>query len=309
MHISILDIHHKYRDLLWEKSRYKQTAASFVDEIHTIMLRNTHYTFDNELIDIVISELRRNNNRNSTINRKLAVLFKLLRKAYAMQVITTLPAYLRLKEGNARVRFLSLSEEDDLFSAIQARSHDHYRLCVFLIDSGARVGEALALSWNDVINQRATFWITKSGKSRTVPLTSRAQDAIKDCVKRRTSGPFSMVDYQRFRYDWIAAKKQVGLEGDTQVVPHILRHTCASRLVQAGIDLRRVQTFLGHQTIQMTLRYAHLATDDLNQCANALNGFANKLPYGHHVETNVVEINPKASSSQRQDQTARHGQG
>ncbi|MBO6631600.1 MAG: tyrosine-type recombinase/integrase, partial [Psychroserpens sp.] len=43
----------------------------------------------------------------------------------------------------------------------------------------------------------------------------------------------------------------------------MLRHTCASRLVQAGIDLRRVQTFLGHQTIQMTLRYAHLATDDL----------------------------------------------
>lgn len=309
MRVSILDIHLKYCDILWEKGRYSSTAASFVDEIHTIMVRNTHYTFDNELIDIVISDLRKNNNRNSTINRKLAVLFKLLRKAYSMQMITTLPAYLRLKEGNARVRFLSLSEEDDLFSAIQARNHDHYRLCVFLIDSGARVGEALALNWNDVINQRATFWITKSGKSRTVPLTGRAQDALKDCTKRRTTGPFSMVDYQRFRYDWNSAKKQIGLAYDAQVVPHILRHTCASRLVQAGIDLRRVQTFLGHQTIQMTLRYAHLATDDLNQCANALNGFANKLPYGQHVQPNVVELSPKAASSQRSDETTRHGQG
>jgi site-specific recombinase XerD len=73
--------------------------------------------------------------------------------------------------------------------------------------------------------------------------------------------------------DWNAVKKEVGLGNDKQIVPHILRHTCASRLVQAGIDLRRVQAFLGHQTIQMTLRYAHLATNDLDQCVAALETF------------------------------------
>jgi hypothetical protein len=51
-----------------------------------------------------------------------------------------------------------------------------------------------------------------------------------------------------------AAKGEVGLGGDDQVVPHILRHTCASRLVQGGIDIRRVQMWLGHQTLQMTMR-------------------------------------------------------
>lgn len=54
-------------------------------------------------------------------------------------------------------------------------------------------------------------------------------------------------------------------------MPNILRHSCAFRLGQAGIGFRRGQTFLGHQTIQMTQRCVSLATSDLNQCAIALN--------------------------------------
>lgn len=147
-------------------------------------------------------------------------------------------------------------------------------MCAFLIDSGARVGEALSIKWQDLNSNSVTFWITKSGKSRTVPLTQRAKDALLSGRERARTRPSSMIDYQRFLYDWRAARKAVGLGGDQQVVSHILRHTCASRLVQAGIDLRRVQTFLGHQTIQMTLRYAHLATADLDQCALALERLA-----------------------------------
>ena len=62
----------------------------------------------------------------------------------------------------------------------------------------------------------------------------------------------------------------VGLGDDKDVVPHILRHTCASRLVQGGIDIRRVQMWLGHQTLSMTMRYAHLASHDLEMCIPVL---------------------------------------
>ena len=79
-----------------------------------------------------------------------------------------------------------------------------------------------------------------------------------------------MLTAVRFRTIWNEAKAEVGLGEDTQVVPHILRHTCASRLVQGGIDIRRVQMWLGHQTLQMTMRYAHLATNDLDSCVNVL---------------------------------------
>jgi site-specific recombinase XerD len=79
-----------------------------------------------------------------------------------------------------------------------------------------------------------------------------------------------MLDQARFRAIWNEAKLEVGLGYDDQVVPHVLRHTCASRLVQGGIDIRRVQMWLGHQTLQMTMRYAHLATADLDRCVAVL---------------------------------------
>jgi integrase len=270
MHPSIVDLWREYSHILWDNGRYRNTAEAFIYEMHEIMVSQHCDILDLRLVDEIVSKLRRKGNRNSTINRKLAILFKLLRKAHAMGVITKVPAYLRLRENNARVRFLTIEEEDALFNVMKTRSIDHYRLCIFLVDSGARVGEALNIKWQDINSGSVTFWITKSGKSRTVPLTGRAMDALLEGKGRGRSGPFSMIDYQRFLYDWRSARKAIGLDSDLQVVPHILRHTCASRLVQAGIDLRRVQTFLGHQTIQMTLRYAHLATADLDQCALAL---------------------------------------
>ena len=52
-------------------------------------------------------------------------------------------------------------------------------------------------------------------------------------------GPFATIAAPRFRLLWNEAKAEIGLAADHQVVPHILRHTCASRLVQGGIDIRR----------------------------------------------------------------------
>lgn len=233
------------------------------------------------LIDQLVDHFRGIGNRNSTINRKLSALYRLLRKAKRSGQIIRLPSYIRLRERNSRVRFLTAEEEAAMFSAIRTRNAHQELLCQFLVDTGARVGEALALTWGDIHNYVATFWITKSGKSRSVPLTDRAAAALEAARAFSGSGPFSSSAYPNFKYSWNQARKENRFTEDPDMVPHILRHTCASRLVQAGIDLRRVQTFLGHQTIQMTLRYAHLVTNDLDQCATALNAVnivaANKL--------------------------------
>ena len=238
------------------------------------MIVTRHTAFDDDLIDLVVSALRAKNNKNTTINRKLSALYKLLRKSSHAGLMSKLPRYVRLPEKSGRIRFLTPEEENQFFLAMRERDEDHYRLCIFLVDTGARVGEALGLKWGDLTPNRATFWITKSGRSRSVPMTSRASEAVYS--KRSGPGPFADIKYPKFLYDWNAAKKAVRLDNDAQVVPHILRHTCASRLVQAGIDLRRVQAFLGHQTIQMTLRYAQLATSDLDQCVMALENFGAK---------------------------------
>lgn len=266
---TLAELFAKYADTLWEDGRHKYNITSFISEIHLILKGQKFSSFSQEVVDNITEALRRRGNSNATINRKMAALSKLLRKAYKMGDIHSLPEFRRQKERAGRIRFLEREEEEALFSAIRSRSEDAWRLSVFLVDTGCRLGEGLGLIWNDVQDGRASFWITKSGRSRTVPLTLRAQQAAQ-IPRGRLKGPFAMLQQVRYRAVWNEAKAEIGLGADEQVVPHILRHTCASRLVQGGIDMRRIQMWLGHQTLQMTMRYAHLATNDLDSCVVVL---------------------------------------
>ena len=114
---------------------------------------------------------------------------------------------------------------------------------------------------------RSTFWLTKSGRSRTVPLTTRVKEVVQ-IPHGRLKGPFAMHTQVRFRAIWNEAKAEVGLGTDDQVVPHILRHTCASRWCAAESNQAR----RSGPAIRplMTMRYAHLATNDLDSCVAVL---------------------------------------
>ncbi len=218
---------------------------------------------------MLIGTLRERGNSNATINRKMAALSKLLRKACKMGDLFNLPEFRRQKEKNGRIRFLELEEEDRLFAQIRQHSTLFYQLSVFLVDSGARLSEAIGMRWNDISDYGVTFWQTKSGRSRSIPLTKRVRAMFKE-MKHTGPGPFTKVKQYQFRAVWHQAKDECGFSDDVQLVPHCLRHTCASRLVRGGIDIRRVQMWLGHQTLQMTMRYAHLATHDLDVCVPVL---------------------------------------
>jgi len=271
---SLVELFDAYSDILWNDGRHKYNCKMFVGELNEILLGERFSAFSQETLDSLTLSLRQRGNSNATINRKMAALSKLLRKAQKMGDIHSLPEFRREKEGAGRIRFLEPDEEDRLFAAIRYRCADSYRLSVFLVDTGCRLGEAIGLIWNDVQENRVSFWLTKSGRSRSVPLTRRAAETVRRVAlepgERRPKGPFSMLTQPQFRAVWNDAKADVGLGSDTQVVPHVLRHTCASRLVQGGIDLRRVQMWLGHQTLSMTMRYSHLATSDLDRCVVVL---------------------------------------
>jgi integrase len=105
---------------------------------------------------------------------------------------------------------------------------------------------------------------TKSGKGRHVPLTPRAEAALVVMLASPVHGKIRGDGlYQRF----IRVCRECGIEG---VKLHTCRHTCASRLVQAGVDLYRVQRWLGHSSPTLTMRYSHLRDDDLADAAVAL---------------------------------------
>ncbi|OHV76141.1 site-specific integrase [Ensifer sp. LCM 4579] len=266
---SLADLYQRYADILWDEGHHKYNVKAFIGELDEILLGARFSTFSQDLLDELIGALRKRGNSNATINRKMAALSKLLRKACKMGDIHSLPEFRRQKERAGRLRFLEADEEEILFREIGSRSELFLKFSIFLVDTGARLGEGIGLKWNDIHEGRATFWITKSGRSRTVPLTARAKEVLKD-LAARSPGPFSDVDQQKFRAVWNAAKQDAGLGDEADIVPHILRHTCASRLVRGGIDLRRVQMWLGHQTLTMTMRYAHLATHDLDMCVPVL---------------------------------------
>lgn len=262
-----------YAHILWEPGQHKETCRGYVHEIQEIMDRERIAAFDNRLLDAVTASLRAKGNRNSTINRKMAALSKLLRKHQRNGGIDRLPDFAKLPEKNGRIRFLSRDEEAFLFACLEAIDPDYGSLARFLVATGARVGEALNLTWADIHDNKATFWETKAATPRTVPLSRQAIAALAFQKGKHRSGPFAMIRYPNFRNAWNRAKLRCGLGRDVQVVPHVLRHTCASRLAQSGVDIKRIQEFLGHKTLQMTLRYAHLAPSHLDVCADALNKF------------------------------------
>ena len=167
----------KYGDLLWMNGSHKYNVTNFIGELHDLLDFPSFSTFSQEMLDQLIGKLRKRGNSNATINRKMAALSKLLRKAYKMGDVHSLPEFKRQKEKAGRIRFLDREEEDLLFSEIRAHSELYYRFCLFLVDTGARLSEGLNLRWGDMHKDRVTFWVTKSGRSRSVPLTQRAAAA------------------------------------------------------------------------------------------------------------------------------------
>lgn len=216
----------------------------------------------------LILELKKRGNAPGTINRKLAALSKMLKVAADAGMIPTKPVLPRLKEPQHRTRYLTKGEESELFSHLE---EDVRCLCVFLIETGVRTGEARALQWSDVSRDSVHIRKSKGGTSRSVPLTAAAKDALSQV--RHLPQPWGHISANQLTYAWRLAKEEAGLGGDREVVPHCLRHTCASRLVQAGVDLLTVQRWLGHSSLAMTIRYAHLAPNALDAGKQALEDY------------------------------------
>ena len=79
------------------------------------------------------------------------------------------------------------------------------------------------------------------------------------------------VDYSWLNAIWQKARKDLGYEKKKFYTLHLCRHTCASRLVQRGVPLLLVKDWLGHEDIQTTMIYAHLAPKALHSVVEVLN--------------------------------------
>lgn len=215
----------------------------------------------------------REGKRPATINHKISALRGMLADAVLHGHIEAAPQMPRqLRADNHRDRVLEDWERDLILEwLVRAGEPAAADLVVFLLETAARWGEAERLKGGDVdlVRGRCTFWMTKNGKPRTIPLTRRAQDALQrhlPAVRTHRVWPYP---YHQFRRLLERAKAGCGL-ADEAIGIHTLRHTCASKLASGGVSLAQLQAFGGWTSLTACQRYLHLGTDALHGCITAL---------------------------------------
>ncbi|MDQ7779427.1 MAG: tyrosine-type recombinase/integrase [Planctomycetota bacterium] len=205
--------------------------------------------------------MRRESRKPATTNRELACLKHLFTKAIIWGYARENPVkkVKLFRENNQRVRFLEPNERARLLAFCSKQLKP--LLCVAL-NTGLRMGELLALTWADVDLARRSIHVkdSKSGEGRHVPLNAEALSALQseprhiDCPSvffNRDGHP-----YRSARTAFETACKRAGI---TDFRPHDCRHDFASRLAMSGVDLNTIRELLGHRSIGMTARYAHLS--------------------------------------------------
>ncbi len=193
----------------------------------------------------------------STVNRELAILKRLFTLAVDWNLVEKNPvkkvAMYRIEETVMRV--LSQEEEQKLINA----AAPHFKpLIIVAINTGMRRGELLALQWEqvDLHNRTITIKHSKNGKVRHIPINKKAQEALMNIPEPHEGHVFI------YRGSPIKAVKTafagaVRRAGIAQCRFHDLRHTFATRLVLAGVDLATVKELMGHASISTTMKYAH----------------------------------------------------
>jgi len=210
-------------------------------------------------------------NSNSTLNRHTSAISVLVKNAVRLGHIQARFEMKWKREGVGRIRFYTEQEEAEALTTLMLWSRmEEAALITFLADTGCRLGEARKILWQDIQGRRITFVGTKNGTNRSVVATDRVLRALEvvRSISGRKDGPFVWVKPLKIYRLWKKVLTHCGIEDGTI---HTWRHTCASRLVQRGVDLNRVMVWMGHKSITTTQRYAHLAPKDLETCAEVLN--------------------------------------
>lgn len=213
-------------------------------------------------IDAAVEMWTRERAAPGTINRRLSALSKMLRYAHETGHINNMPILHRQRETQGRIRYLSKREEEEAIAYFKMIGHEAIAdLTIVAIDTGMRRGELLRLSDEDIDDNTIRVWQTKNGRPRSVPMTGR----VCAIVKSRAGQPrvFHELNEDTVRRVWDRFRAHMGMYDDRGFVFHALRHTFVSRLVQRGVNLRIVAALAGHTTITTTMRYAHLAPENL----------------------------------------------
>lgn len=215
----------------------------------------------------------------ATVNRLLASLSHAFTKAIEWEWAERNPVkgVSRLTEPAGRDRYLSDDERTNLLAACKELDATLYLVVVLALSTGARRGEIMGLEWKDINWQMgfATLRRTKNNETRAMPLVGLAMELLKEHRETRQltdklvfPHPTDRIRPWNFETPWRKAKKQAEIE-DFRF--HDLRHSAASYLAMGGASLAEIAEILGHKTLQMVKRYAHLSNEHVSSVVEKMN--------------------------------------
>jgi integrase len=166
----------------------------------------------------------------------------------------------KFKETGRRLRFLTVDECNELLSKCSSILK---QVVTLALHTGMRKGELLNLTWENVNLGERYIELTdqKNGEHSFITLDQTAIDTLRSIPRRVDSkyvftGKVTGKPYYELKRHFEKAVIDAGLVG---VSFHTLRHTCASQLVMARVDLVAVKEILRHKSIDTTMRYSHLS--------------------------------------------------
>jgi len=233
-------------------------------------------------IEEFLNYLKERGQAPGTINAELRVLRSFFKFSVEYNYLFVNPAdkidrFLDPKKSE-EVKFWSIKQVNTILTEVKVHWRDKYD---FLFHTGIREGELINLKWEAVVLdendpkikiQASEDWLPKTNQRREIPLNNKAFEIIKRQLR------FEKHDYvfttfeghkikEKIIYDNLkSALKRLNYYGSV----HTFRHTFASQLVMAGANIFTVSKLLGHSSIEMTEKYAHLAPDHLRKSVDLL---------------------------------------
>ena len=200
------------------------------------------------------------------INRQMSLLKSMFTKAVdwdmcSEDVLRKVRKAKALKGVVSRLRFLSQVECRELINACDPHLKP---IVITALNTGCRKGEILSLKWDTNIDLKHGFILldkTKNGERREIPINNTLR-AVLIGLPRRIDIPYVFFDpsngkpYGDVKKAWHSALRKAKIH-DYHF--HDNRHTFASQMIMAGVDITTVSRLLGHKSLKMTLRYSHLS--------------------------------------------------
>ncbi len=227
----------------------------------------------NKMMDILKQERK---NSNAVVNQKMGYLRVVLQEMEEDGFIEMIKMPKPRPTKNSKVHYLTEDMERELLSWLNCmqRNREAKDIVECLIDLGCRVNELLGLEkrFVDFDNNQINFNDRKNDQAVAVPMTNRVQSIIRRYYREvKDFDRLFTLNYSELNAIWQKARKDLGYADKKFYTIHLCRHTCASRLVQRGVPILLVKDWLGHEDIENTMIYAHLAPKALHSVVEVLN--------------------------------------